>query len=267
VQRYICGICKRRPSDAVVQDCYRQKKRLQNSVITALLAHEMSQREVARTLKINFKTVVRKFRYQAFGAQCLFHWENTHGPKAETVEFDDLETFEHSKHKPLSVTIAVEAGSRRILALEVSEMPSRGTLAKKARAKYGKREDRRQEMRKVLFERLQKLVVPYAEIRSDSNPSYPSLVKRYFPNATHVKFMGRKGCVTGQGELKQGRFDPLFSINHTCAMFRANVNRLIRKTWCTTKSLERLRAHLMLYAHEHNRRLEETARRRAAKMA
>jgi hypothetical protein len=118
-----------------------------------------------------------------------------------------------------------------------------------------------------LFERLQKLVVPYAEIRSDSNPSYPSLVKRYFPNATHVKFMGRKGCVTGQGELKQGRFDPLFSINHTCAMFRANVNRLIRKTWCTTKSLERLRAHLMLYAHEHNRRLEETARRRAAKMA
>ena len=143
-------------------------------------------------------------------------------------------------------------------------MPSRGKLAAKARAKYGKRKDRRQEMRKAVFERMQKLVSPFALLRSDSNPSYPHLVRKYFPQASHEKYLGRKGCVTGQGELKQGRFDPLFSINHTCAMLRANVNRLIRKTWCTTKSPERLRAHLMLYANEHNRRLEETARRRAA---
>ena len=76
VQRYLCELCKRRPSDALVEGCYRQKKRLLNPVVTALLGHVMSQREVARTLKINFKTVVRKFRYQAFEAELLFHWEN-----------------------------------------------------------------------------------------------------------------------------------------------------------------------------------------------
>ncbi|MGZ3656152.1 MAG: hypothetical protein ACXWR1_04035, partial [Bdellovibrionota bacterium] len=69
------------------------------------------------------------------------------------------------------------------------------------------------------------------------------------------------------GELKEGRYDPLFSINHTCAMFRANVNRLIRKTWCTTKSQERLRSHLILYANAHNNRLEEHARKKEERIA
>lgn len=35
-------------------------------------------------------------------------------------------------------------------------------------------------------------------------------------------------------------------------MLRANVNRLFRKTWCTTKRADRLYAHLILYAHFHN---------------
>ena len=234
-------------------------------MVVALLAHEFSQRETARTLKINYKTVVRKFRHASFTAEFTWNEANKAKPKATVVEFDDLETFEHTKHKPLSVTIAVEGKTRRILALEVSSMPSRGRLAHKARAKYGRRADLRQKTRKKMFAGLPQLVHPRAEIRSDSNPCYPPLLRKYFPNATHRKFLGRRGCVTGQGELKEGKFDPLFSINHTCAMFRANVNRLIRKTWCTTKSAERLRSHLILYACEHNKRLDENKRKQAAR--
>jgi len=44
---------------------------------------------------------------------------------------------------------------------------------------------------------------------------------------------GRRECVVGQGELKGGGFDPLFSLNHTCAMIRAHVSRLFRRTWNT----------------------------------
>ncbi|MGZ3733574.1 MAG: transposase [Bdellovibrionota bacterium] len=249
-------------SDAIFEDGYRQKKRHLNPLVTNLLAHLVSQREVARLLKINYKTVVRKFRYQAINAEHEFNTRNFEKPQAAKIEFDDLETFERSKHLPLSVTLAVERGSRRVLGLEVSTMPSRGTLAQKAREKYGRRADLRQKTRNVLFTQLVGLVHPAAEIRSDHNPSYPVLVKKYFPGATHKRFKGRRGCVTGQGELKEGRYDPLFSINHTCAMFRANVNRLIRKTWCTTKSQERLRSHLILYANAHNNRLEENARKK-----
>ena len=265
VQRYRCRSCGKHYSDAIFEGCYRQKKRHLNSIVVDLLAHEMSQREVARVLKVNYKTVVHKFRYRSLDAEYELHTQNQAKPLAAVVEFDDLETFEHSKHKPLSVTIAVEAKTRRILALEVAVMPARGTHARRAREKYGKRPDLRQKTRKFLFQRLQNLLLPQAEIRSDRNPCYPSLVKRYFPLAAHKRFLGRRGCVTGQGELKEGKFDPLFSINHTCAMFRANVNRLIRKTWCTTKDADRLRSHLILYASEHNKRLDENARKLASR--
>jgi hypothetical protein len=53
----------------------------------------------------------------------------------------------------------------------------------------------------------------------------------YKPNAVHIRKKSRRACVAGQGELKKGGHDPMFPLNHKAAMLRANVNRLIRKTW------------------------------------
>lgn len=176
-------------------------------------------------------------------------------PLAKTIEFDDLETFEHTKCKPLSVTLAVESGSRRILAIEVSRMPANGLLAKKSRAKYGPRGDERAFARKRLFVKIQDLVDCFAEIKSDSNPHYLADVKEFFPHSVHKRYLGKRGSTGGQGELKKVKFDPLFSLNHTCAKMRADINRLIRKTWCTTKSPGELYRHLMLFADYHNKNL------------
>jgi hypothetical protein len=92
-------------------------------------------------------------------------------------------------------------------------------------------------------------------LKSDSNPRYPRYVHRYFPKARHDTVEGKRGCVTGQGELKRGRFDPLFALNHTFAMLRANLSRLVRKTWCTTKKAEALADHLAIYVQYHNTEL------------
>ena len=81
------------------------------------------------------------------------------------------------------------------------------------------------------------------------------VLKACFPGKTHFRHKGGRGCITGQGELKKLRFDPLFSLNHTCAMLRANINRLFRKTWCTTKKKEGLERHLAVYMDFHNTRL------------
>jgi hypothetical protein len=173
-------------------------------------------------------------------------------PLAEKIEFDDLETFEHTKMKPISVTLAVESLSRRILGFNVSSMPAKGLLAKKAFKKYGPRRDERTKGRNNLFCSLRGLVKPDAIIKSDQNPHYPTDVKRHFPKASHIAIKGTRGVITAQGELKKTVFDPLFSLNHTCAKLRADINRLIRKTWCTTKKIERLRLHLAMYSHYHN---------------
>jgi hypothetical protein len=172
------------------------------------------------------------------------------------IQFDDMETFEHTKCKPISVILAVEKKTRWIVGFKVARMPAKGLLAKRAFKKYGPRRDERSQMRKILFKDLQPIIADQAIIESDSNPHYKDDVKEFFPNAHHLTYLGKRGAITGQGELKKTKFDPLFSLNHTCAMYRANVSRLIRKTWCTTKKLERLADHLAIYAWYHNKHLK-----------
>lgn len=179
------------------------------------------------------------------------------------MQFDDLETFEHSKLKPLSITLAVEKHTRFILGARVSVMPAKGLLAKASRKKYGRRPDKRRANRRDLLKSLVPLIDTKAEIESDQNPHYEPDVRKYFPSATYTAHKGRRGCVVGQGELKSGGWDPLFSLNHTCAMLRANINRLIRRTWCTTKKKENLEGHLWLYFKSHNTRIQNKMQKKS----
>ena len=166
-----------------------------------------------------------------------------------------METFEHTKCKPLSITLAVESETRRILDFEVSQMPAKGLLAKISVKKYGPRPDFRSEGREKLFARLKQLTIQNPLIKSDSNPHYPQVVKRFYPESLHEMHLGQRGSTTGQGELKRVRFDPLFSLNHTCAKLRDDIKRLSRKTWCTTKDPRRLSDHIAIYALYHNQNL------------
>jgi hypothetical protein len=131
-------------------------------------------------------------------------------------------------------------------------MPAKGLLVQRSLKKYGFRRDERKPQRENLFKELQPFIAKTALIKSDSSPHYPSSVKKFFPDCIHVPMKGKRGCVTGQGELKGGGFDPIFSLNHSFAMFRANINRLYRLTWNTTKKPERLTLHIAIYALFHN---------------
>lgn len=206
-------------------------------------------------LRLNRKTVVRKLLFLAKRAELKLEASNRLAAKATTVEFDDLITIEHTKCKPLAVTVMVEKDSRRILGLEVARIPANGHLAKIAKKKYGPRKDERSRTRPRLFKRVVPYIADDALIKSDLEPHYGVDVKRYFPRCRHERFESRKAAIAGQGELKRAVFDPIFSINHTLAMLRANINRLIRRTWCTTKRPDRLRAHLFVYAVYHNEKL------------
>ena len=254
IQRFRCKGCRKDFSVATFQRAYRQKKRHKNEALRRLLCSGVSQRRAAKILSLNRITVVRKFLFLALQAEFELRAGNLRKPKAQTVEFDDLETIEQSKDRPLSVTLMVESKTRRILGLEVSRMRAKGVLARRRR-EGEVRVDERRYGREALFRRAKDLLSDDLEIKSDSNPYYRQSVEKFFPKAKYRQFLGKRGSLGGQGELKQLKFDPIFSLNHTCAMLRANVNRLIRKTWCTTKRKDRLYAHLMIYAAYHNTHL------------
>lgn len=224
-------------------------------MLVELLCSGVSQRRAAHLLKVNPKTVVRRFRFLAQQArlQHLKWLEQLPLKSLSLVQFDDLETSEHSKCKPLSVALAVDPQSRKILSFQVSQMPAKGLLTRRAIKKYGYRRDERALGWEALMQSLVPLVRTDAEFLSDENPHYPKYVRKHHPEVKHNRVKGGRGCISGQGELKKLRFDPLFALNHTCAMLRANLNRLFRKTWCTTKTRRGLEDHLALYVCFHNR--------------
>lgn len=252
-QRYQCKKCSKTFSLAQFHPCRYQKKRQLNSRIYENIVSGVSLRRLALLLRVNRKTVTRKFIFLGLQAYDYFKLDRLNYPPSEVIEFDDLETFEHTKLKPLSVTMAVESGSRRILGFSVARMPAKGLLVQKSLKKYGPRDDERKIQRGILFAQIKEHLHSSCIIKSDQNPHYTNYVKSFFPKSEHICFKGRRGCVVGQGELKATGRDPLFSLNHSFAMLRANINRLFRRTWNTTKKPERLALHIAMYCLFHNK--------------
>ena len=260
IQRFRCKCCGTRFSNATFSDAYRQKRRRVNFPLLKLLASGVSMRRSALLLGIHRKTVERKLPF--LGKRCRRfnqrHLE-TLKRRVHNIQIDDLITKENSKLKPLSVTVAVDENRRTILALEVSQIPAFGHLAKLAVKKYGHRKDEHFEGLTRLFKTITPIVSPEVLIKTDEHQRYPSFISAYLPKAKHLTFKSERGCVAGQGELKKVQFDPLFIVNHTCALLRANVNRLIRKTWCTSKDPKRLKDHLDVFMYFYNETLLKRA--------
>lgn len=253
MQRYKCLVCDKTYSTAINDPAYNQKKRRINYPLKCAFASLMSMRRAAILFGVTRKTVARKL---AFLGKCcteenkrfLLHYTES----VQTIQFDELQTIEHTKCKPLSVAVAVSAEDRKILGFSVSTMPATGHLSKLSRKKYGHRPDHRRRGLRELFSAIQPVVSSKTTFHSDQHPYYRSLVSRFFPESIYYQSKGCKSSVTGQGELKKTRRDPLFFINHTLAMLRANIHRLLRKTWCTTKDPVRLIDHLAIYISVHN---------------
>ena len=252
IKRYCCKVCKTTYSAATLSPLKWQKKRHINHPLMELLSNNINLNAAARILRVNPKTVAKKLRF--LGSMCQeMNMNNCQNySQINDIQFDELQTIEHTKCKPLSVAVAVSKKQRKILGFEVSRMPATGHLAKISRKKYGKRPDDRLKGMRQLFDHLSQQLSSDISISSDECPFYKSVVKKYFPAANYNQYLRKKGCVAGQGELKKTAFDPIFSINHTFAMMRANISRLIRKTWNTTKKVEGLIDHLNIYVWMHN---------------
>jgi hypothetical protein len=224
------------------------KKRRIHAPLKRFLSSGISMRRCALLLGVHRTTIERKLLYLARKAE-LSQEKFLASIKGSVLhlQIDDLITIEHTKLKPLSVSLAVDVSTRKILGCEVSRIGAFGHLAELSRRKYGKRKNDLAKNLDHLFKTIRGSIHPLATIRSDEHSFYPPLIKKHFPKAQHETFLSERSSIVGQGELKRVKWDPLFGINHTCAMLRANVNRLIRKTWCTTKKPEMLKRHLGIF--------------------
>jgi len=216
-------------------------------------------RRAAKLLGIDRKTVARRVPYLAAKSKELLAQAQRENTATGEVYIDELITYEHTRCKPVAVCMAVSK-ERKVLSLAVSPMPAIGKHLKKiALKKYGIRTNLRRKGVKSCLSSLQGQLSEQTIFRSDEETSYASLIRKQFPKNQHLTFQSKRAVIAGQGELKDHSFDPLFSINHTFAMVRANIARLGRRTWVTTKKMERLEDFLYIYAGFHNLELTPQA--------
>jgi transposase-like protein len=252
IQQYKCVDCKRSFSATHFSIDYRLRKRRVNQEVFKLLSSGVSQRRCAFLVGVKPIAIARRVdRFGRCAENNLSVYRESRG-KVETVLIDEMESFEHTKCKPLTIPIAVEDKSRKILSLGVGKIAAKGHLAAISRRKYGLRLCERSKTLAKVFQELKACVAEDALFKSDESHHYPRPIQTHFPKARHISYKGRRSAPIGQGELKRGGWDPLFFLNHTYAMCRDNLKTLTRRTWCTAKRPDRLESLLYIYAYFHN---------------
>jgi len=240
VPRYSCRACGRYFGSRAGSPTAGQHKPYVNKHVFGMLCSGMTLRRTAKVAGIAKRTVERKFRWLATRA-AQAHKETLRNGNMDTsfIQFDDMESVEHTKLKPVMVTLAVRAKTGQIIDARVGSITCKHRKAD-SEHRYGKRSDDRTRVRREVLESVALCAKPGATVVTDGLRYYRKLITEIVPGATHKPYKSR-------GRRNERGFDPLFRLNHTCAKLRADIARLRRKTWCISKLASRLQDHLYLY--------------------
>jgi hypothetical protein len=253
IRRYLCKHCERSFSRKTLSPIYRQKKPFLNQTIFSLLMSGNTQRGIARLLHCSKTTVERKFLW-------LYQYKEQLSLKPSLhLKIDEMESIEHTKLKPVTIPLCVDE-HYQILGVQTGTLKAKGRLSKISEKKYGPRADERRIAMMALLSQIKKeLKTKPLTITTDSHPLYPKLIRAYFPKSQHIQINSRdhlkkKRELVFTSERKKV-FDPLFELNQRCAKLRADIRRLTRRSWCTTKKIENLQKHLELYQLSNNQQV------------
>ena len=248
IPRYICLSCRKSFSTRTLSATYNQKRPDLNPFIYKSLCSGVSLRQTARLLNCNYKTVYLKFIWLAELAKA--HHLNTK-LFAQELQFDEMETIEHTKLKPLSIALAVNE-NYQILGASVSTISAKGNLSEISIKKYGPRVSNSRDKLKELLTQIKSQMSGSVEvIQSDKKPEYKGVVKSVFKSTKYIQHHAEMNKEKKREQkylaTEKHVFDPLFKVNHMCARFRDHIKRLTRRSWCTTKKQYHLELNIYLY--------------------
>lgn len=235
IRQYRCRPCGRRFSYNALKDTKLQKKPQLNDKIMKLYCERGTLRGIARVLKVNYKTVVRKFLFMAVKAREI-HLKtlDEKGIVTKYIQFDEMETFEHTREKPLGIALSVRPKTGEIVSAKVSRIPIKAlTLSPKKKRAYKDKTNKREKLAEMLLETSKALHDGYSVLSCDGSPEYVKMSKIMCPKSlveTHIN-----------------DYAGMWRLNHTCAKLRHHISRLNRKTWATTKREDRLQMHIDLF--------------------
>ena len=235
IRQYQCKACKHRFSCNSLKTSKLQKRPDLNSKIAELYCEGNTLRGMARILKVNYKTVDRKFKYMANLAR-VQHLKAMESKDIVTkyVQLDEMQTFEHTRRRPLGIQLSIRPKTGQILAAKVCRIPITAlTLSPQKKAAYNQNTTRKQGMAAMLIETAKALHDGYSVVSCDGG--------------TEIIHLSKIICDKSLIETHVNDYAGMWRLNHTCAKLRHHVSRLARKTWATTKKMDRLQKHLDLF--------------------
>jgi transposase-like protein len=253
VPRFTCLECRRTFSSQSFRLDYRLRKPKLHLALFKDFVSKCTMRQSARTLGCTRRTVAHRLALlsehcRAFHAGMLERARRAGGIDG-TFQLDEQETFEHSRRlKPVTVPVLIERSSFFMLHAACAPLPARGRLSpallrKKAAEEElcGKRRSGSVAVVRESFEclgRVHRSEGP-VKVQTDRKSSYATTLTRLFGDRLrHERYSSRGPRTYGT---------PLFPINHTLAMMRDGVSRLVRRSWAAAKLRERLAGHLWIW--------------------
>ena len=238
VQRFQCKACGKTQTKRTNSPTYRLKKQKLAKKIEAMYCERMSLRGIARVLKVDRKTVNKYFLRGAYKARSanLKNLEEK-GIVTTYVQFDALETFEHTKKRPLGVYLSARAKTGELIAAKVHKTDIRAlAMSQNKIREWNAQTDKETALVDFLLETQKAFNRVYTTLGCDG---YRAQIK------TAKEVCGNNVEVVTLGENKK--------IDLSIRKLRNDISRLSRKSLCSTKKAERLQNHLDLYIHYHNR--------------
>jgi hypothetical protein len=212
-------------------------------------------RQMARIHHVRRPTVERRLR--RLGLVCQrFHevalnQAGRRGGIDGVYQLDELETYETDRRlSPVTMPVLIERHSYFVIHGETAAMAARGNLTPGYREKKKRRDQRigirRSGSRAAVINSLNRLMsvhCPEAGItlESDRKTTYRKEFRRIAGPlyCCHRLVSSRK---------KRDKTNTLFPINHTLAMMRDSISRLVRRTWAGSKTRQRLDSHFWIWA-------------------
>jgi transposase-like protein len=252
VHRFHCYVCQRSFSVQTFRVDYRlQRPQLTGPIFDAFVS-KVTQRQTARTLSCTRKTVRRRLlllaRHSREFQSAVLERARLRGIVYGRFQLDEQQTFERDRRlQPVTFPVLIHEESRFVLHVEAATLPARGGLRKsdlerkrRFEAKFGVRRSGSRKAVKRCFQELARVRNPgvLSVMVTDQAPHYPgALAETMSGNIVHMRCSGKLKDISS----------PLWPINHTLAMLRDGLSRLVRKTWGATKERAWLAEHAWIW--------------------
>ena len=198
-----------------------------------------SLRGIARVLNIDIKTAMKYFLENASVSKGKNKEALNNGEiKTAYMQFDQMETFEHSKERPVGIQIAIRWKTGEIISAKAGYTNLRALSVSKSKIQnWNKKFASNKNLVKMIKESKKALNKTQSTISCDGYRPQIKLVKNLIKDSN---------TAIQESKATNKKIDRVFR------KMRQDISRPDRKSLSTTKSIENLQSHLDLYIDYNN---------------